>query len=75
MINTMKEKETTAKSKDLDEILTDVFVDLKNQNEKAYTILIEETKQGFFKQHQTTGTLKKIAERLLNTIKDNQDEN
>lgn len=71
----MEENKITEKNDNIHNILSDSITDLESQNKEAYNILIEKTKQDFFEQHQTTGTLKKLAGELLDTIKEDQDEN
>jgi hypothetical protein len=41
------------------------MTELKNSHTKVYELIIARAKEGFFEQHQTTGTMKALANEIL----------
>jgi hypothetical protein len=64
------------KTYDVTAILERCMVELKENNEEAYKLIIQKSRDGFFESHQTTGTLKKLARDILDVsnAKEQKDE-
>jgi hypothetical protein len=41
------------------------MTELKENNEEAYKLIIKKSEDGFFENHQSTGTLKSFAKEIL----------
>lgn len=46
-------------------ILESSMSELKKNNKEAYEIIIKKSKDGFFENHQTAGSLKSLAKEIL----------
>jgi hypothetical protein len=56
------------KSESVEDILRSSIVELAEQNGEAHDLLLKKASEGFFEQHQTSGTLRKPAPDLRETI-------
>ena len=52
-------------SHDIPSILESSMLELKQANEDAYNLVLKKAREGFFADHQTTGSLKKLAGAVL----------
>jgi hypothetical protein len=55
----------TTKTENATDILATSLTDLKKGYPEIYALIIDKANQGFFEQHQTTGTLKSLANDIL----------
>jgi hypothetical protein len=53
------------KSINITSIIESSMVELKKNNEEAYELIIKKSKDGFFENHQTAGSLKSLAKDIL----------
>jgi hypothetical protein len=55
-------------------VLSSSMGSLAQQNKHAYETLIAKAGEGFFEQHQTRGSLKALADELLKTMREGEEE-
>ncbi len=67
MITQMGENKSDRKpKKSVGEILRSSMPDIETYDSAVYQLIITKADEGFFEQHQTTGSLKNLAIQLLN---------
>jgi len=55
------------KGESVRDIFSLALTKLAQQNKQAYDLLLQKADEGFFEQHQTKGTIKKLAAQLIDT--------
>ena len=53
------------KSDNITSILERCMAELKENNKEAYELIIQRSKDGFFENHQSAGSLKSFAKQIL----------
>ncbi len=61
----MLDNEAKSNSESVEDILRSSLAELAQHHKEAYDLLLQKASEGFFEQHQTSGSLRLLADEIL----------